>query len=160
MKALVVYEFRFGNTERIARAVAAALESHGTVQVAAVATAPVALAGIDLLVVGGPTQVHGISPAMRTFLDALAPDAVQDLPIAVFDTRLPGSRLLTGSAADGIARRLVKKGGWLMVPACSFQVLGMEGPLADGEAARAGTWAAEVAEAVRLRLPAVTVAAG
>ena len=48
------------------------------------------------------------------------------------------------------AKRLVKKGARLLVPPESFLVTGMEGPLAEGELARAHTWATTVRAAVGL----------
>ena len=58
MKALVVYESMFGNTEQIARAVAAGLEeSVDVVQVAEVTDAPTEPdPEVALIVAGGPTH--------------------------------------------------------------------------------------------------------
>ncbi len=57
MKALVVYESMFGNTEQIARAVAAGLEESVDVQVAEVTDAPTEPdPDVALIVAGGPTH--------------------------------------------------------------------------------------------------------
>jgi flavodoxin len=145
MKTVIVYDSQYGNTEQIARAMAERLGKDGRARlVAASAASERDLAGSDLLVVGGPTQIRRISSALRTFLDGLPPNAVQGVPAAAFDMRMPGPRVLTGSAATGIARRLAKKGARLMVPPESFIATGMKGPPVVGERARAGTWAATV----------------
>jgi flavodoxin len=145
MKALVVYDSKFGNTERLARAIAEELGAgEPAVLVAAGAASERDLAGIDLLVVGGPTQGHGLSPALRAFLERIPQEAVRDVPTVTFDTRLSWPRLLSGSAAAGSARRLEKKGARLLVPPESFLVTKGEGPLAEGELARASSWANEV----------------
>lgn len=145
MKALVVYDTKFGNTERLARAIAAALGAGESADVMTAAAASARdLAGVDLLAVGGPTQGHGLSPALRTFLDGLPPQAVRDLPAVAFDTRLHGPRLLTGSAAAATAKRLEKKGARLVAPPESFLVGGTEGPLAETELDRAMTWGTDV----------------
>lgn len=142
MKTLIVYDSKFGNTERLARTIA---ETVGVGEPALVVAASAAstgdLAGIGLLAVGGPTQAHGLSPALKTFLDGLPSEAVRGVPAVTFDTRLTWPRFLSGSAAVALARRLEKKGARLLLPPESFLVTGSEGPLAEGELARATTWA-------------------
>ena len=62
MRALVVFESMFGNTEVIARAIAEGLAADATVEVVEVGSAPPTIPpGVDLLVVGGPTHAHGLS---------------------------------------------------------------------------------------------------
>lgn len=140
MNAVVVYDSKFGNTEELARAIAERLAAARLVSAAEAGTFD--LTGVDLLVVGGPTQVHGVSPALRDLLDRLPDDALQSASAAAFDTRYDASRLLTGSAAMGIARRLKRKGARLLARPESFFVTTDKGPLADGEVERARTWAA------------------
>jgi hypothetical protein len=62
MKALVVFESIFGNTQHIAEAIAEGLR--GEVEVVEVGKARAEIAGVDLLVVGGPTHAWGMSRAM------------------------------------------------------------------------------------------------
>jgi flavodoxin len=145
MQAVVVYDSKFGNTERLARAIAEQLGVGEPVPVVAAGAASERdLAGIDLLAVGGPTQGHGISPALRAFLDRIPPEMVRDVPVVTFDTRLSWPKFLSGSAAAAIAKRLVKKGARLVMPPESFVVTASEGPLADEELERAGSWATGV----------------
>ncbi|UVJ41273.1 flavodoxin domain-containing protein [Arthrobacter sp. CJ23] len=62
MHAVVVYESMYGNTRQVAEAIAQGLGASGTAK--AVSVAEVAeddVAQCDLLVVGGPTHVHGTS---------------------------------------------------------------------------------------------------
>jgi hypothetical protein len=119
MRALVVYESMFGNTEAIARAVADGL---GEVVLADVASIPSA-AGVDLLVVGAPTHAFGLSrPAtrqdasrqgtvrpgtadvgLREYLD-VSP-RLSGLAAAAFDTRID-KFWVPGSAAHKAHRRL------------------------------------------------------
>ena len=67
MHALVVYESMYGNTHRIAEAIARGLRSAYTVQVISVTGARYEHVGrYDLIVAGGPTHAHGMSrPATR-----------------------------------------------------------------------------------------------
>jgi flavodoxin len=69
MNALIVYDSKFGNTERIARAIAGRL---GTTRL--IRTEEVGELGrinCDLLIVAGPTQRQGASPAMRELLERI-----------------------------------------------------------------------------------------
>ena len=60
MKSLVVYETGYGNTERLARAIAEALHEQGEARVSPVGGVSGLRAGeIDLLVVGAPRRVTG-----------------------------------------------------------------------------------------------------
>ena len=67
MRALVVYESMFGNTEAVARAVADGLAEMHDVDLREVSQAPIAvIARVDLIVVGGPTHAFSLSrPATR-----------------------------------------------------------------------------------------------
>ena len=94
--------------------------------------------------VGGSAQGHGLRPALKAFLERIPLEAVRDVPTVTFDTRLPWPRVLSGSAAAASAKQLVKKGARLVVPPESFVVTGTEGPLGEGELARARTWATTV----------------
>lgn len=64
MRALVVYESVFGNTHAIAEAIGRGLGSQADVEVEVVPVDDAVadrVAGVDLLVVGGPTHVHGMA---------------------------------------------------------------------------------------------------
>ena len=137
MTIQVIYDSKFGNTERIAHAIAEAFgpETH----ISMVGEASQIDPGVSLLVVGGPTQTHGTSPAMAEFLGRLP--SLDGVVVAAFDTRLTWPRLLSGAASDGIAKALTKHGGHLVAPPESFLVSGGEGPLVDGELDRALAWA-------------------
>ena len=64
MRAVVVYESMYGNTHLVADAIGAGLRPACDVSVVPVAEAgPAVLAGADLVVVGGPTHVHGMGRA-------------------------------------------------------------------------------------------------
>ena len=149
MNTLVVYDSQYGNTEQIARAVATRLETLGPVHLLFVREpTAIDLAGIDLLVVGGPTQGHGASPQLRGWVEALPDPALQGKPTATFDTRLRWPAFLAGSAARAVAKTLERQGARLVTPPESFLVAGGEGPLAEGELDRAGRWATALASAV------------
>ena len=137
MKIAIVYWSRSGNTRLIAEAVADSLRPSGAVDVMQVETADLE-PDIDLLIVGAPTEGHGIPAPVRTLLDRLP--RLTGMRVAAFDTRLDWPRWLSGSAARGIADRLEKAGGRLVAPPESF-IVTREPKLREGEPARARRWA-------------------
>jgi Flavodoxin len=161
MKAVVLYESLFGNTEAVAKAIAEGLAPFGQVTVAQVGEAARALsADADLLVVGAPTHAHGMSkPASRRQPNAKVVatgirEWLEGLPqarggaVAAFDTRFDKPRWLTGSAAVHIARRLRRTGYQVVVAPESFFVEHAGGPLCDGEAGRARRWGQRLAQTI------------
>ncbi|HEX7165551.1 MAG TPA: flavodoxin domain-containing protein [Acidimicrobiales bacterium] len=162
MRAVVVYESMFGNTEEIARAVAAGLSETATVAIAEVGTHP-NVDGVDLLVVGGPTHAFGMSrpstrkdaetrtgrrvisaTGLREWLDGLH-EVPATTRVAAFDTRIRRPRL-PGSAAKAALKTLRGKGAVAVVPAETFWVHGTTGPLLADEVARARTWGRALGE--------------
>lgn len=152
MKALVVYESVFGNTEKVAQAIGSALGSPEEVAVVRVADArPEQLAGLDVLVVGSPTRAFRPMPSVSDFIKGLPADALQGVATAAFDTRISpedaNSAILGffvrtfGWAAEKIDKALIRKGSRQVAAPEGFYVLGSEGPLRDGELERAGEWA-------------------
>lgn len=141
MNAVIVYDSKFGNTERIARAIASAL--HGRA-LRVDQCEPFELDGVDLLVIGSPTQAWRPTPAIQEFLREIAMRPLRDLPVACFDTRFDKPRWLTGSAAHMIARKLREGDARLVLPPECFFVTESEGPLEDGEIERATAWAQDI----------------
>jgi flavodoxin len=139
MNALVVYDSKFGNTERLALAIAGALDGAQAVRVDH--RKPLDLDGVDLLVIGSPTQGWRSTTAIQEFLKELAMQPIHDLPVACFDTRFDKPRWMTGSAAHTIAKKLRQAEATLVVPPECFFVTASEGPLEDGEIERATAWA-------------------
>jgi flavodoxin len=160
MKALVIYDSLYGNTEKIAHAIGNGLSGSigesGSVRLVRVGDAhPDLLAGLDLLLVGSPTHASKPSPATRDFLDHIPKKALAGVKVAAFDTRgdldtLGVPRLISrflGSffAAPGILSSLEKRGGHRVKPDEGFFVKDTEGPLRDGELQRATDWGREIA---------------
>lgn len=154
MKSVVVYGSRHGNTERVARAITFELAKHGEARAVAVEDAVSDPFGdADLVLIGGPTEAHGVTQPVKTFLEALKPEVMKDRAAAAFDTRLHGARWLTGAAGDGITRWLRHCGVRLLAQPESFFVSGKEPRLMAGELERATVWAAELAALVERAQP-------
>jgi len=164
MQALVVYESMFGNTEKIARAIADGLWETFDVTFADAGSMPRAF-GMDLIVVGGPTHAFGMSrPTTREQAaqqGTVRPDATEaglreyldcspSLPgirAAAFDTKLD-KPFLPGSAARRAQRQLRRLGCRIVLPAQSFLVAATTGPLLAGEEKRARNWGVALASSV------------
>jgi len=156
MKALIVYDSVYGNTEKIARAITGAITPSDGVKVLRVGEAnPSELESIDLLIVGSPTHGGRPTPAIKEFLNKIPANALKNVGVTSFDTRFSakdkgvGIRILVGVlgyAAGRIANTLKGKGGHLAAPPEGFIVEGNEGPLKQGGLERAADWAKGILE--------------
>lgn len=141
MYALVVYDSQFGNTERIATAIADTLRTSGDVRTVRVdPEQPIDLEGVDLLILGSPTQGWRPTVAMQSFLAKLTPEQLQERAVACFDTRFQKPRWMTGSAARAMANQCLRMKISLLATPESFFVEHSEGPLMTGELGRAAVW--------------------
>lgn len=142
MNSVVVYDSQYGNTERIAQAIADALRASGPAQAIRLdAPHPVDMRGVEMLIVGCPTQGWRPTRAAQTFLASLSPAQLRGVAVACFDTRFHKARWLTGSAAATMGRQFGRMGVTLLAPPESFFVESTQGPLESGEVERAATWA-------------------
>jgi flavodoxin len=156
MKILIIYDSVFGNTEQIAQAIYAALSSHEEVEVIRVSDVkPEQLTGLNLLIVGSPTQRFRPTAAINNLLKRIAKNGLKGVKIAAFDTRLTMSNIqrtpilaffvrLFGYAAKPISVKLKKKGGESIISPDGFFVEEIKGPLKAGELQRAADWAKQI----------------
>jgi flavodoxin len=145
MNTLVIYDSTYGNTGKIAQAIADVAAEHGPVRSMRVAKVQSSdLDDVDLLVLGCPTHKHRPTDAVQAFLECVSRRSLRGISAAVFDTRYRKHRLLTGSAARRLARSLRQAGASLVSPPQSFFVASREGPLEPGELERAAAWGREV----------------
>jgi menaquinone-dependent protoporphyrinogen IX oxidase len=94
MKTLGVDDSVFGNTEKIARAIAAALGSPASVEIRqAGAVLPEQLTKAGLLVVGSPTRGFRPTETLAELLKRIPPKALKGIGVAAFDTRLKADEL-------------------------------------------------------------------
>ena len=172
MRALVAYESMYGNTRRVAEAIADGLRSTCSVTVVPISRLErEALGTVDLIVIGGPTHVRSMSRA-STRKAALAaadqPDStltvepdvqatgVRELltslgrlnvQAAVFDTKIKMAALLSGRASLGIAKGLRRHGARMLAKPESFLVT-KDNRLCPGEEDRARAWGQQLASAL------------
>jgi flavodoxin len=110
MKACVIYDTRYGNTEKIARSIENGLKGTGieTSCVNVRDVEPSSLKQYDLICVGGPTQHQTASETMQDFLRSLEKAKLSGKLGFAFDTRRDS--FLAGSSAKFIEDRLQKFG--------------------------------------------------
>ncbi len=176
MKIVIIYESMYGNTRVIAEAVArgAGLESEA-VAVPVAEAYPELLDGAGLVVVGGPTHIHGMSrastrkgavaaarkpgsglttapgaegPGLRDWFTGLGQ---VDTAAAAFDTRLEGLAMFTGRASKGIAGRLRRHGFTMAAKPQSFLVA-KDNRLRVGEEDRARDWGRRLASQAAMKV--------
>ena len=141
MKALVIYDTKYGNTEQVANAIGRTI---GADAKCANKVDPQNLKELDLIIIGSPTHAGSYSRGIKELLKK-SPD-LEGVPAAPFDTS--GRSSPFGYGSRRLARRLKKQGGKLAAPPESFYIEGMEGPLADGELGRAMKWAKMIVESM------------
>lgn len=176
--ATILFETMFGNTRRVAEAIAAGMGDRVAVVLSPVADAS-AQSLSDLLVVGAPTHAHSLSrpesraEAARWARDSgsrltlegegaaagvrelLEVDLAARLGYVAYDTRVDMPKIFTGSAATTIAKRLRKMGLSELAESKSFLV-DKDSRLLDGELERAGRWGNELADVVLVLHDAAT----
>jgi flavorubredoxin len=166
MRAVVVYESHWGNTEAVARAIAEGIGQAARAMNTDEAT-PTAIADADLIVAGAPVIAFALPrdgvlkqlasdvraprpadvshPLLRAWLDGL-PDGRGWA--AAFETRVWWS--LRG-ATGTIESKLRKAGYQRLAKAERFIVTGGYGPLREGELERARVWGAGLARELAAR---------
>jgi hypothetical protein len=175
MRAVVVYESMYGNTHLVADAIGAGLDTAFDVWVVPVSEAdPAVLDGAGLVVVGGPTHVHGMSreatrkaaveaagkpasplklesdaagPGLREWFASLGHYRVK---AAAFDTRMHAPAALTGRASKGVARLLRAHGFEVIAEPESFLVTKQD-RLEPDETTRAREWGTKLAASIAPR---------
>jgi hypothetical protein len=177
MRIVVVYESSYGNTHLIADAIGQGIADGNEVGTGnEVKVVPVAKAsqelieGADLVIVGGPTHVHGMSrertrraaaesaaepgtglvldadaegPGIREWFASLVP--VIRTYAAAFDTHVDAPVVITGRASKGIRRRLRQHGFREIAEPMSFLV-SKDSNLATGQQAVARQWGTRLTE--------------
>ena len=143
MNTLVIHYSKFGNTKKVAEAMAAALEPKGSAQVVSLdALTPADFQEADLVIMGSPTHRMNLPEDVRIKLRTLPRKSLRGKKMAAFDTSYKMSgwlNLLT--ASKKLSRKLKRLGGKRVVPPETFHVMESKGPLYDGEIERAQNWA-------------------
>ena len=126
MRACVIFDTRYGNTEKIARSFETGLKEAGiqTVCVNARDAAVDSLKQYDLICVGAPTEAFTAYKPMKEFLGKLKTIDLSGKCGFAFDTKLDSR--FSGSAAKFIEKELSNKGLQIIAPHESASVFGVK----------------------------------
>jgi len=150
MKILILFDSLYGNTEKIARAVARGFGDHQVTLKRITDAADLHLSPFDLVVFGSPVLGGRATERMNNFLKQVPLSGLEGRRTAVFDTRIPADTAgaflrfvmrVLGYAAPRMAKQLQSKGAELAGSPEGFFVTDKEGPLRKGEEERAAVWA-------------------
>ncbi|MFW9934564.1 MAG: flavodoxin family protein [Candidatus Thorarchaeota archaeon] len=137
MKAVVVYDTKFGNTKQVAEGIAKVLNAD-IINVSAID--PSKLREYDVFAFGCPVHAWNMSSGMKKALKILEGESFVGKKVGTFDTRI-ASRF-AGNAAKKIQNKLKKLGFEIAMKPVHFIVTGREGPLAEGEMEKVEAFAA------------------
>jgi flavodoxin len=136
MRAIVIYDSKHGNTEKIAEAIAAGVAEAGVaVECRKISmSSEEDLRGVDLWILGSMTRWGGAPFVLRTLLkNGLKEEGAKAKRGAVFDTRYAN---MTKGASENLSA-LFTKAGVDVIGEEHFVVAAMKGPLQEGEVERA-----------------------
>ncbi len=152
MKTLIVYFSKFGNTKKVAEAVADAMKPAADTRVVSIdLLAASDFDGVDLVIVGSPTHAFTLPQAVRTVVESLPLAILGGKSVAAFDTTVKPWPLRRLRASPKLLDRLVRLGGAPIARPETFfvatktpQKSGQIDLLLEGELDRARQWAARL----------------
>ena len=109
----------------------------------------------DFLILGSPTKFGTMSFTVKSFLGKVKSDEWMNKPFAAFDTENPENveksrtENKEWSAAEKIAKKLKEKKMNQLLPVLKALVLGMKGPLVEGEIDRTKDYAKQIASKLK-----------
>ncbi len=158
MKTLIVYFSKFGNTRRVAQAIAETMKQTGDAHVVGLDQLTTSdFEGVDLVVLGSPTHGFTVPEAVRSALAALPPGILAGKSVAAFDTTVRPWPLRLFRAAPKLLRQLRQLGGQpiaqpqtFFVRTSSTQGTGKRDLLFEGQIDRARDWAQEILKQLKV----------
>lgn len=154
MKTVMVYFSKFGNTRRVAEAIAETVSRAGEVRVVDIdQLSGVDWEGVGLVVVGSPTHAFTVPQAVRSVLGAQPQGILAGKSVAAFDTTVRAWPFRHLRASPKLLRWLRRLGGTPVAKPETFFVAMRGAPeaggtdlLETGEIDRAHQWAARLLE--------------
>ena len=145
MKGIIIYDSSYGNTKRIAEAIAETLKESG-IEVDTFYVKDIkklSAKDYNFLVLGSPTRFGTISFAVKGILGKVKSEEWMNKPFAAFDTELPSNiEKGEGSAAEKLKDKKMNQ----LLPVLKAVVSKIRGfSLKEGEIERAKEYARELA---------------
>ena len=153
MKTLIVYFSQFGNTKRVAKAIAETLMQAGEARAISIDQFTASdLSNVDLVVMGSPTHYQNLPKAFRRIFETLPKRSLRGKSVAAFDTSLDmWGPIMLLTAAHRLLSKLRKLGGKRIARPETFLVKANDSKrdgeidlLCDGEIERAKEWTVAV----------------
>jgi flavodoxin len=150
MKVLIVYETKYGNTQKCAEAIGEVLEGAGNeVTVNKVDTVQMdSIKDYGAIVVGSPTYASSPARSIKKFISSLKVEP--GTKVVVFDTH-SGDGVSTGGAMrksmEKMEKQIAKNANLTKImTGLKIAVNGIKGPLVEGELEKCKAFAKEIAE--------------
>ncbi|MFW9965081.1 MAG: flavodoxin family protein [Candidatus Sifarchaeia archaeon] len=148
-KVLVVFDTKFGNTEKLGREIAAGIEEAGTAECKVINIKEVKsedISDYDGVLFGGPVHAFRATRGIKGAVKEAAKKGLDGKLVSSFDTyQAPGHR---GNAVRQIEEEVSKKAprAKIFTPGLTARVDGYEGPLNAAEPAKAREFGKKFAE--------------
>ncbi len=145
MKGVIVYDSVYGNTELVAKMIAARLEAEGhSAQLLRVRDALKGRLEGDFMFMGSPTRLGSMTGRMRRFIKGIDWDSWGKRPVAAFDTEMDEVIAKDGASAAAKMHDLARsKGAKVHTPVLKVGVVAVRGPLSPGSEAGIGAYVSE-----------------
>ena len=144
-KAIVIYDTKYGNTKKVAEAIALGIEGEGIeVDLKNVSeTSPAEIAKYELIVLGSPTHIGSVKKDTKKLLKGLKDLDLSHAKFAAFDTRF---KKASKGATKKIETIMEKYGASKVVDGLGVEVTGMKGPLEGKAEEKSKAFGAEIAQ--------------
>ena len=135
VKALAVYESRYGNTKLVAEAIAEGITEDPDNQASVHELKEIdinQLPDFDVILIGSPNHIGGPLGSIKRFINELGKLDVKEKYAAAFDTYMMSDH---EKAMKKIEQQIHKKAPALklITPGLSIRVKGFKGPVSEGE---------------------------
>jgi len=146
-KAIVIYESKWGNTRKVAEAIAAGMSGIDTVMKESKEVKPEELTGYDAFIIGSPNHMGGHVGSIKKLIDDMGKLNLKGKYAAVFDTYMMTD---FEKAVKKMEKQISEKvpGLKIATPGLSVKVGGMKGPVIEEEMPKAKEFGAKIVKAI------------
>ncbi|MEM3730776.1 MAG: flavodoxin domain-containing protein [Candidatus Bathyarchaeia archaeon] len=152
MKVIIVYESRYGNTKRVAETIVEGIQEIEGVEASVSELKEVDFSTIqsyDAILIGSPNHLGGPTRGIKGFIDRLGKLKLEGKGFAVFDTYMGRD---FEKAVKKMEKRINEKVSGLkqIASGLSIKVLGIKGPIAEGELQKCKEFGKRIANQLKL----------